>query len=79
MWAVLTKELFPTEQYNKLKPRKHGPVKVLEKINSNAYRLRLPLHVHTADVFNVKHLFKYEPDDDTLSGFLDESSIWEGN
>lgn len=78
VWAVLTKERFPTGQYNKLKPRKIGPVEVVEKINENAYRLRLPSHVHTADVFNVKHLFKFEPDDALLSGFVDESLVGRG-
>lgn len=39
IWAVLTKERFPVRQYNKLKPRKIGPVQVIEKINANAYRL----------------------------------------
>lgn len=61
-------------QYNNLKSRKIGPVEILEKINANAYRLALPPHIHTADVFNVKHLFKFEPDDEVLSGFVDESS-----
>ena len=75
VWAVLIKERFQTGQYNKLKPRKIGPVEIVEKINANAYRLALPPHVHTADVFNVKHLFKFEPDDDTLSGFVDESLV----
>lgn len=46
---------------------------IIEKINDNAYRLLLPSHVHTADVFNVKHLFKFEPDEDDLSRFVDES------
>lgn len=78
VWAVLTKERFPVGQYNKLKPRKIGPVEIVEKINDNAYRLALPPHVHTADVFNVKHLFRYEPDDDVLSGFVDESLVREG-
>ena len=80
VWAVLTKERFATGQYNKLKPRKIGPVEIVEKINANAYRLALPPHVHTADVFNVKHLFKFEPDDATMSGFVDESSVrgWGG-
>lgn len=77
VWAVLTKERFPTGQYNKLKPRKIGPVEIVEKINANAYRLALPPHVHTADVFNVKHLFKHEPDDDLLTGFVDESFVRE--
>lgn len=78
VWAVLIKERFPVGQYNKLKPRKIGPVQIIEKINANAYRLRLPSHIRRHDVFNVKHLFKYEPDDAMLSGFVDESSIGEG-
>lgn len=49
----------------------------MEKINANAYRLCLP-HIRTADVFNVKHLFKYEPDDAVLSGFVDDSFVREG-
>lgn len=56
VWAVLTKERFPTGTYNKLKPRKVRPLEIIEKINANAYRLRLPPHMNTADVFNVKHL-----------------------
>lgn len=75
VWAVLTKERFAAKEYNKLKPRKIGPVEIVEKINENAYRLRLPSHVRTADVFNIKHLFKFEPDDDTLSGFVDDSFV----
>lgn len=75
VWAVLIKERFLTGQYNKLQPHKIGPVEVIEKMNANAYRLRLPSHVHTADVFNVKHLFKFEPDDNILSGFVDESFV----
>lgn len=75
VWAVLTKERFPVGQYNKLKARKLGPVEIVEKINANAYRLALPPHIHTADVFNVRHLFKYEPDDVVLAGFVDESSL----
>ena len=72
---MLIKERFPVGQYNKLKPRKLGPVEVIEKISPNAYRLALPPHVSTADVFNVKHLFKFEPDDGILFGFVDESFI----
>ena len=42
-----------------MKARKIGPVEILKKINDNAYRLRLPDHIHTTDVFNVKHLIPY--------------------
>ncbi|PKI64757.1 hypothetical protein CRG98_014826 [Punica granatum] len=62
VWAILTKERYPAGEYNKLSARKIGPVEVIEKINSNAYRLKLPSHIRTADVFNVKHLIPYTGD-----------------
>lgn len=60
--AVLTKDRFPVGEYNKLVARKIGPLEIIEKINPNAYRLKLPSHIKTPDVFNVKHLvpFKFE-------------------
>ena len=48
--------IFQAGEYNKLKERKIGPCEVLQKINDNAYRLRLSSHLKTSDVFNVKHL-----------------------
>jgi len=62
VWAVLTKDRFPAGQYNKLSHRKIGPCKVLRKINDNAYQLKLPSHLRTSDVFNVKHLLPYHGD-----------------
>ena len=62
VWAVLTKDRFPAGEYNKLSAKKIGPLEVLEKINPNVYRLKLPSHVHTADVFNVKHLILFTDD-----------------
>ena len=56
VWAVLTKDRFSVGEYNKLAAKKVDPLEVLEKINPNAYRLKLPSHIRTADVFNVKHL-----------------------
>ncbi|GLT54898.1 hypothetical protein SLA2020_280570 [Shorea laevis] len=56
VWAVLTRDRFPVGEYNKLRERKIGPCEILQKINDNAYRLRLPSHLKTSDVFNVKHL-----------------------
>lgn len=35
---------------------KIGPCEILQKINDIAYRLRLPSHLKTFDVFNAKHL-----------------------
>lgn len=63
VWAVLTKDRFPPNTYNKLKARKIGPLEIIEKINNNAYRLRLPPHMHTAAVFNVKHLVPFAAED----------------
>ncbi|CAL9241813.1 unnamed protein product [Arabidopsis halleri] len=64
VWAVLTKDRFKPGTYNKLKSRKIGPLEIVEKINNNAYRLKLPPHMHTADVFNVKHLVPFEAEDE---------------
>ncbi|KAL6499221.1 hypothetical protein OROHE_026249 [Orobanche hederae] len=62
VWAVLTKDRFPAHEYNKLSARKIGPVEVIEMINPNAYRLRLPSHIRIADVFNEKHLVLFVGD-----------------
>ena len=48
--------------YNKLSTKKIGPVEIFEKINPNAYQLKLPSHIRKADVFNVKHLIPYVGD-----------------
>ena len=42
--------------------KKVGPVEIVEKINPNAYRLRLSSYIRTADVFNVKHLIPFAGD-----------------
>ncbi|GJV75831.1 hypothetical protein Tco_1507415 [Tanacetum coccineum] len=68
MWAVLTKDHLPVGEYNKLSTKKIGPPEIIEKIDSNAYRLKLPSHIRCFDVFNVKHLLPYHGDssDDDL-------------
>ncbi|GKD04859.1 putative reverse transcriptase domain-containing protein, partial [Tanacetum coccineum] len=68
VWAVLTKDRFPVGEYNKLSAKKIGPLEIVKKINSNAYRLKLPSHIRCFDVFNVKHLLPYYDDscDDDL-------------
>ncbi|GJS70421.1 putative reverse transcriptase domain-containing protein [Tanacetum coccineum] len=42
---------------------------IVEKMNSNAYHLKLPSHTRCSDVFNVKHLIPYHGDssDDDLA------------
>ena len=62
VWAVLTKDRFPVGEYNKLSAKKIGPVKIIEKINSNAYHLKLPTHIRTVDVFNAKHFVLFTRD-----------------
>ncbi|KAI3526019.1 hypothetical protein L1887_05170 [Cichorium endivia] len=62
VWAVLTKDRFSVGEYNKLSAKKIGPVEIVEKINSNAYRLKLPSHIRCSDVFNVKHLVPFHGD-----------------
>ncbi|PKI58688.1 hypothetical protein CRG98_020918 [Punica granatum] len=74
VWAILTKDRFSAGNYHKLAARKIGPVEIVEKINSNAYRLKLPSDIRTADVFNVKHLIPYtgdsSDDDDSRTNSL---------
>lgn len=53
----------PAHAYNKLKVKKIGPLKVLERINDNTYRLQLPANVNTSDVFNVRFLSRFIPPD----------------
>lgn len=65
VWAVLTRDRMPAHSYNKLKAKKIGPLEVLERINDNAYRLRLPPDITTSDVFNIKYLSRYHPADPT--------------
>ncbi|GKB01755.1 putative nucleotidyltransferase, ribonuclease H [Tanacetum coccineum] len=62
VWAILTKDCFLVGEYNKLSAKKIGPLEIVEKINSNAYRLKLPSHIRCSNVFNVKHLIPYHGD-----------------
>ena len=59
VYAILTKDHFSMGDDNKLSAKKIGPVEIVEKINPNAYQLKLPSHIWTVDVFNVKHLIPY--------------------
>jgi hypothetical protein len=34
----------------------------VKKINPNAYQLKLPSHIKTSDIFNVKHLVPFRED-----------------
>jgi hypothetical protein len=69
VWAILTKDCFPIDEYNKLATRKIGLVEIVKKINANPYQLKLPNHIKTSDVFNIKHLVP----------FIDDSSEKDAN
>ena len=47
------------------------PLEILEKINPNAYRLKLPSHMCTFDIFIVKHLVPYQGENSNLDSKLE--------
>lgn len=55
---------FPQGSYNKLKEKKIGPCRILEKINNNAYKIDLPPNFQTHPSFNVKNLSEYFGEND---------------
>ena len=75
VWAILTKDCFPVREYNKLAARKIGPLEILEKINPNAYRLKLSSHMNTSNVFNVKHLVPYRGENSNPDSKLEDEFL----
>jgi len=45
----------------KLKPIRYGPLRILEKIGENAFRLDLPAYMHIYSVMNTNCLRLFEP------------------
>lgn len=61
-------ERFTVGTYNKLKEKKIGPCRILKKINDNAYKVELPIHIHTHPTFSVQDLTPYHGKNDLNSG-----------
>nr|GEU45446.1 hypothetical protein [Tanacetum cinerariifolium] len=56
VWIRFRKERFLAGRSGKLKPRADGPIRVLKKINDNAYKLELPCHYNVSATLNVVDL-----------------------
>jgi hypothetical protein len=55
-------------------PRGDGPLKVITKINDNAYKLELPNEYGVSDTFNVADLTLYLGDEDEPESAVDSFS-----
>jgi hypothetical protein len=56
VWVHLRKDRFPEQSKSKLQPRADGPLRVLRKINDNAYEIDLPSTYGVSTSFNVSDL-----------------------
>lgn len=62
MRDVITRDRLLAAKQEIFTPCKVEPYEIIEKINDNAYRLKLLSHIHTHDVINVKHFMPYRDD-----------------
>jgi len=68
VWLHLRKERYPSRRINKLMSRGHGPFRILEKVNDNAYKLELPGDMGVSLTFNVGDLTLFLKDSDDGDG-----------
>ena len=64
VWLHLRKDRFPNLRKSNLIARVDGPFKVLEKINDNAYKLKLPVDFGVSPTFNIVDLKPYLGEED---------------
>ena len=66
MMVHLHKERFPKGTYNKLKIKKIGPCRILEKRNNNAYKVGLPDNLDISPIFSVFDLYAFHGYDEDV-------------
>jgi hypothetical protein len=60
VWLHINKERLNGKR-NKLKPIRYGPFTILEKIDTNTFRLDLPPYMQIYSIVNIENLRLYEP------------------
>ena len=59
VWVYANKDRYPMGKYNKLKSKKIGTCKIMQRINDNAYEVELPKGWQINNSFNVSDLYKF--------------------
>ena len=83
--VYLRKEKIHVGSYNKQKPRKYGPFRIVRKINDNAYVVNLPSDMTMSKTFNVTDLHEYYltkelyPDDNSMTSSFEEEGTDAGD
>lgn len=76
MVMVYLQKKIPTRSYNKLRPRKHGPFKIL-KNNDDAYIVDLPSKMSMSKRFNVADLHKFYPTEQLYPNYNSRTSSFD--
>lgn len=63
MLVYLRKERFPMGIYNKLKYKKIGPCRIIQKCGENAYQVYFLEEYDITLIFNINDLYPYLGDD----------------
>ncbi|XP_054797131.1 uncharacterized protein LOC129302343 [Prosopis cineraria] len=66
-------ERFPKQPNTKLSPRADGPFKIVQRINNNAYKVKLPDSYGVSATFNVADLSPYIDEDDKFDSRVSSS------